>query len=202
MKTINIIDEGCERYTIKSDCYCLGRQWDNLAEQIQVIKPIQEADNVCAMLVYSEGQPVDRILVGNDPIDITSVLSQFPSVEISFIFTNADDYVKNSEIKSFYFAEARKPDDFVPMTPEQWTNIDVVMGNSVIKQVLDGNIIRSYNLVGQVVSEIDLTSLLGAEQDVNDDKLTTNSKTIVGAINELNAKLGSSAQTIQDILGV
>lgn len=202
MRIIRLIDSGCERYTQKPDCTCLGRRWDNIAEKVQVIKPKGEENNVCAMIVYADGKPIDRILIGNEPIDITSVLSQFSSVEISFIFTNADGYVKNSEIVSYYFAEARKPDDFVPMTPEQWTNIDVIMGGSIVRQVLEGNIIRSYNLVGQVISEIDLTILLGLEQDATDYQLTTNSKTIVGAINELNSKLGASAQTLQDILGV
>lgn len=202
MITIRLLDNSSERYLQKTDTQCLGRRWDNIAEQIQVIKPVGEEHNVCAMLVYAEGKPVDRILVGNEPIDVTSLLSQFPSVEISFIFTNADGYVKNSEIRSYYFADARKPDDFVPMTPEQWTNIDVVMGGSVVRQVLEGNIIRSYNLVGQVISEIDLSLLLGLEQDATDKNLTTNSKTIVGAINEINAKISSSAQTLQDILGV
>lgn len=202
MITIRLLDNSSERYLQQADTQCLGRRWDNIAEQIKVIKPQGEENNVCAMLVYAEGQPVDRILVGNDPIDVTSLLSQFASIEISFIFSNANGYVKNSEIRTYYFADARKPDDFVPMTPEQWTNIDVVMGGSVVRQVLEGNIIRSYNLVGQVISEIDLSLLLGLEQDATDKNLTTNSKTIVGAINELNAKLGSSAQTIQDILGV
>lgn len=202
MITIRLIDDSPERYTQKSDNYCLGRRWDNIAEKVQVIKPKGEENNVCAMVVYADGKPVERILVGNDPIYITSVLSQFNNVEISFIFSNANGYVKNSEIISYYFAEARKPDDFVPMTPEQWTNIDVVLGESIVRQVLEGNVIRSYNLVGQVVSEVDLSLLLGLEQDATDNTLTTNSKTIVGAINELNAKLGSSAQALQDILGV
>lgn len=202
MRTIRLIDESCERYTQKPDCTCLGRRWDNNAEYLQVVKPQGEENNVCAMIVYANGNPIERILVGNDPILITSVLSQFETVEISFIFSNADGYVKNSEIVTYYFAEARKPDDFVPMTPEQWTNIDVVMGSSIVRQSLEGNIIRSYNLVGQLISEIDLTNLLSKEQDVTDEKLTTNSKTIVGAINEVNAKIGASVQTIQDILGV
>ena len=202
MITIRLIDDSPERYTQKSDNYCLGRRWDNIAEKVQVIKPKGEENNVCAMVVYADGKPVERILVGNDPIYITSVLSQFVNVEISFIFSNANGYVKNSEIISYYFAEARKPDDFVPMTPEQWTNIDVVLGGSIVRQVLEGNVIKSYNLVGQVVSEVDLSLLLGLEQDATDHTLTTNSKTIVGAINELNAKLGSSAQALQDILGV
>lgn len=202
MKTIRLIDNGPERYTQDSDNYCLGRRWDNIAEQVQVIKPKGEENNICAMIVYAEGNPIERILVGNDPIDITSTLSQFSSIEISFIFSNADGYVKNSEIKSYYFAEAREPDEFVPLTPEQWTNIDVVLGGSVVRQVLEGNVIRSYNLVGQVVSEVDLSLLLGLEQDATDNSLTTNSKTIVGAINEINAKISSSAQTLQDILGV
>lgn len=202
MITIQLIDSGCERYTQKTDCTCLGRRWDNMAEQIQVIKPKGEENNVCAMIVYSDGKPVDRILIGDEPIYITSVLSQFATVDISFIFTNADRYVKNSQIVNYYFAEARKPDDFVPMTPEQWTNIDIILGGSVTKVSLEGNVIKYYNLVGQVISEVDLTLLLGLEQDATDTNLTTQSKTIVGAINEINAKIGNTATELQNILGV
>lgn len=161
MITIRLLDNSSERYIQKSDTQCLGRRWDNIAEQIKVIKPVGEENNVCAMIVYADGNPVDRILVGNEPIDITSLISQFPSVEISFIFTNADGYVKNSEIKNYYFADARKPDDFVPMTPEQWTNIDVVMGGSFVRAKLQDSMIIFYNMANQEVGSVDLSGFGG-----------------------------------------
>jgi hypothetical protein len=52
------------------------------------------------------------------------------------------------------------------------------------------------------LSRADISGLVASKQDKVDISLTTTNKTIVGAINELNSKLGASAQTLQDILGV
>jgi hypothetical protein len=202
MKTIHIIDNGCERYTIKADCTCLGRQWDNIAEQVVVVKPEAEKNNVCAMIVKHNDEVVDHIIVGDEPIDITSNLSQYASVDIGFSFSNVTGYIKNSEVRSFYFAEAIKPSDFVPMEPEQWTNVDLVLGGSIVRVELDGTALVYYNLAGQELSRADISGLVASKQDKVDISLTTTNKTIVGAINELNSKLGASAQTLQDILGV
>lgn len=202
MITIRLIDDSPERYTQRADTYCLGRMYDHIAEEVQVIKPKGEENNVCAMIVKANGEVVDHIIIGNEPIKVTSNLSQYESVTIAFSFSNQTGYIKNAEPKSYYFAYAEKPSEFVPMPPEQWTNVDLVMGSSLTKAVLEGSIIRYYNLANQVMSEVDLSLLLGLEQDATDNSLTTQSKTIVGAINEINAKISSSAQTLQDILGV
>jgi hypothetical protein len=47
-----------------------------------------------------------------------------------------------------------------------------------------------------------LNNAIGNKQNSTDYNLQTSAKTIVGAINEINTKLGNSAQTVQDILGV
>jgi hypothetical protein len=47
-----------------------------------------------------------------------------------------------------------------------------------------------------------LNNAIGNKQNSTDYNLQTTAKTIVGAINEINTKLGNSAQTLQDILGV
>ena len=202
MITIRLLDNSSERYLQKTDTQCLGRRWDNIAEQIQVIKPVGEEHNVCAMIVSNNGKVIDHIIVGNEPIEVTSNLSQYSNVEIGFSFSNADGYIKNSEIKNYYFAEAQKPSEFVPMTPEQWTNVDLVLGGSIVRVQLDGTALVYYNLEGQELSRADISGLVSSKQNVIDNRLTTTDKSIVGAINEINAKLGNSAQTIQDILGV
>ena len=161
MKIINIVDTGCDRYTIKSDCYCLGRQWDNLAEQIQVVKPKSEEGNVCTMIVSSDGVVIDHLDIKDEPKDITNVLTRHTVVEISFTFTNESGYVKNSEIKGFYFAEGRKPEDFVPVEPEQTGKIDLLLGNGFVKAVADGNIVRFYNSNGDKVQDLDLSGIGG-----------------------------------------
>lgn len=161
MKTINIVDSGCDRYTIKSDCDCLGRQWDNLAEQIQVVKPSSEAGNVCTMIVSTGGVVIDHMDIKDEPKDITNVLSRNEIVEVSFTFTNEGGYVKNSEIKTFYFAEARKPEDYVPVEPEQTGKIDVLLGNGFVRADLDGNIVRFYNSNGDKIQDLDISGIGG-----------------------------------------
>lgn len=167
MKTINIIDNGCDRYTIKSDCYCLGRQWDNMAEQIQIVKPKSEEGNVCTMVVSVNGIVIDHLDIKDEPKNITNVLSRFPVVEISFIFTNVDGYVKNSEIKTFYFDEARKPEDFVPVEPEQTGKLNELLANGFVDASLEDKVIKFYNANGEVASEIDLSSFNGGGGEIS-----------------------------------
>ena len=156
MKTINIVDTGCDRYTIKSECDCLGRQWDNEAEEISVIIPQREIGNTCTMIVSADGVVIDHIDIKDVPKKITNVLSRNEVVEISFTFSNENGYVKNSEIRTFYFAEARKPEDFVPVEPEQTSKLDIVLGQAFIRAEADGKIIRFYNANSEVAQEIEL----------------------------------------------
>ncbi len=167
MRTIQIIDNGCDRYTIKSDCYCLGRQWEHLAEQIQVIKPMGEENNVCTMIVSADGVVVDHLDIKDEPKDITNVLTRHLVVEISFTFSNETGYTKNSEIKSFYFEEGRKPEDFVPVEPEQTGKIDVLLGNGFVKAEVDGSLIRFYNANSEEVSSVDISSVGGKIDSVS-----------------------------------
>jgi hypothetical protein len=161
MKTINIIDVGCDRYTIKSDCYCLGRQWDNEAEEIKVVRPARETGNVCTMIVSADGEVIDHIDIKDEPKLITNVLSRHLNVEISFTFTNESDYVKNSEIKSFYFEEGRKPEDFVPVEPEQTGKIDVLLGNGFVRAELVNGVIHYFNANGDKVQDLDISKVGG-----------------------------------------
>lgn len=162
MITIRLIDDSPERYTQRADTYCLGRMYDHIAEEVEVVKPKSEENNVCAMMVKANGKVVDHIIIGNEPIKVTSNLSQYESVTISFSFSNASGYIKNAEPKNYYFAYAEKPSDFVPMPPEQWTNVDLVVGGSFTRAVLEDEFMVFYNLKGQELSRIDLSDFGGA----------------------------------------
>ena len=183
MKTINIIDNGCERYTIKSDCDCLGRQWDNEAEEIQVVIPEREMDNTCTMIVSTGGVVIDHLDIKDNPKKITNVLSRNEVVEISFTFTNETGYLKNSEIKNFYFAEARKPEDFVPVEPEQTGKIDILLAEAFIRVEQDGKTIRFFNANGDLSQEIVLAegvtdyNDLGGKPSINGVTLEGNKTT-------------------------
>lgn len=161
IKRIELVDSGCDKYKIVSDCCCLGRQWDNFAEKIQVVIPKEEVGNVCTMVVSADGEVIDHINVTAEPIDITNVLSRHQFVEISFCFTNETEYLKNTEIKQFYFAKSRKPEDFVPVEPEQTGKIDVLLAKGFVKAEVDGDIIKFYNAGNQVVSEVEIKGIGG-----------------------------------------
>lgn len=161
MITIRLIDDSCERYTQKRDCSCLGRRWDNIAEKVKVIKPKGEENNVCAMIMLHDNKIIDHIIVGEEPIDITSNASQYSNIQIGFSFSNETGYIKNSEVVDYYFAEAIKPTDFVPMPPTQEENINNLIGKSFVRSELIGNILNFYNIVGDVISSVDLSGFAG-----------------------------------------
>lgn len=187
MKTIHIIDNGCERYTIKADCTCLGRQWDNEAEELQVVIPEREKTNTCTMIVSAGGVVIDHIDIKDEPKKITNVLSRNEAVEISFTFTNETGYLKNSEIKHFYFAEARKPEDFVPVEPEQTGKIDILLAEAFIRVEQDGKIIRFFNANGDLSQEIVLAEGVTDYNDL-DGKPSINGVELVG--NKTTEELG------------
>lgn len=187
MKIINIVDTGCDRYTIKSDCYCLGRQWDNFAEQIQIVRPEREKDHTCTMIVSADGVVIDHLDINNEPKDITNVLSRHLNIEISFTFTDINGYVKNSEIKAFYFAEARKPEDFIPIEPEQTGKIDILLAEAFIRVEQDGNIISFFNANDDLSQEIVLAEGVTDYEDLN-GKPSINGVTLEG--NKTTEELG------------
>ena len=161
MNTINIIDKGCERYSLDTECLCLGRRWDNISEQIKVVKPVGEENNVCAMIVLYDGEVIDHIIVGDEPIDITSHHSQYPNIEIGFSFSNETGYIKNSESRNFYFADSIKPTDFVPLPPTQEENLNNVIGKSFVRSAIVEQTLNFYNVAGQIVSSVDLSGFAG-----------------------------------------
>lgn len=156
MKTIKILDNGTDRYTISANDYILGRMYDNEAEEVYVEKPKSEANSICTMIITCMDFVVDHINVGSEPIKIKSNISQYEHVRIGFAFTRADGYVKNSEIKKFSFLEAQKPDGFVPVESEQKTSIEYLLQFGFAKCDQQGTMLNFYNANNEVVSSINL----------------------------------------------
>lgn len=168
MKTIEIIDSGQDRYTLKCDTNILGRRYDNIAEMLTIVKPAAEVDSVCILVATYGGNVVDHIAVQGDTIDITSNLSQYESVNIGFSFSRPDGYVKGSEIKQFKFLPAPKPDGFVPVPSEQKATIDYLTQYGFVDVVLDNNILKFKNYNGDDVKEIQLSGFVQEQSDWNE----------------------------------
>lgn len=168
MKTIEIIDSGQDRYTLKCDTNILGRRYDNIAETITIVKPATEVDSVCILVATYGGNVIDHIIVQSNTIDITSNLSQYESVNIGFSFSRPDGYVKGSEIKQFKFLPAPKPDGFVPVPSEQKATIDYLAQYGFVDAVLDNNILKFKNYSGDDVKEVQLSGFVQEQSDWNE----------------------------------
>lgn len=158
MITIKIQDNNSDRYTFTASAYVLGRRYDNIAEYVSVVKPESETGRDCVMIVTYGDTVVDHIPVGDTPIAITSNLSQYDSVKIGFAFLGDDGYIKNSEVKTFTFLPAQKPDGFVPLPPEQKTNIDYLLANGFTNATYNGNVFSFTNAAGDIVASVEIQS--------------------------------------------
>lgn len=168
MITITIQDTNTERYTYTASANILGRRYDNIAEYITVAKPESETGRDCVMIVTYGDTVVDHIPVGDTPIAITSNLSQYASVKIGFAFLGADGYIKNSEVKQFYFLIAQKPDGFVPLPPVQKTTIDYLISHGFTGAKLENNILSFTNAAGEAVAGIKLSGFIQEQADWNE----------------------------------
>ena len=169
MITINIQDNNSDRYTFAASAYVLGRRYDNIAEHITVTKPESETGRDCVMIVTYGDTVVDHIPVGDTPIAVTSNLSQYDSVKIGFAFLGEDGYIKNSEVKTFTFLPAQKPDGFVPLPPEQETNIDYLLANGFTNAMYKGNVLSFTNAAGDTVASVEIQSGGGGTLTVESD---------------------------------
>lgn len=170
MLTITIHDTNADRYTYTAPSYVLGRRYDNIAEHITVTKPESELGHDCVMVVTHGDTLVEHIPVSDTPIAITSNLSQYASVKIGFAFLGADGYIKNSEVKTFTFLPAQKPDGFVPLPPEQETNIDYLIANGFTNAIYKDNILSFINAAGDIVASVEIQSSGGGTLTVESDE--------------------------------
>lgn len=169
MKSIKIIDDGHDRYSLLIPDNCLGRMYDNNAESIVVEKPASEANSVCTMIVTYMDTVVDHINVGNEPIPIRSNISQYESIRIGFAFTRADGYTKNTDVKKCKFEEAQKPDDFVAVQPEQQISIEYLLQFGFSKVEKQGTRLTFLNVDGEVVSTIDMATFSQVQADMAEE---------------------------------
>lgn len=189
----------------EDECPVLGRRWDNISEAIKVNKPEAESSSSCTMYVTYKNRYIDAIIVGSDPINIQNNISQFEWVDISFSFTRADGYVKNSEIKRFYFADAIKPKDFVPEDPTVLSDLQRLIASAFCFAQYEDNTLSIYTLSGALVfsAVIDSTPELECVTAINTvvegDAFylvvtATNLKTLVESSSNIRLQLASSAE--------
>lgn len=174
MVTIKLKDDGYERYALERNTDILGRMYDNDAESIEVIKPENETETVCVMIITHDDEVVDHILVENKPIFIKNTISQYENVMIGFSFSKSNGYVKNSEVRLFSFLRAQKPDDFVPIEPEQKTNIDNLIGQAIVDiQLTDDYKLNIYDVKENVKRALDLSPFLCKQTDLAQDDINS-----------------------------
>ena len=169
MKSIKIIDDGKDKYSLLIPDNCFGRMYDNNAEYIVVEKPASEANSVCTMIVTYMDTVVDHINVGNEPIPIRSNISQYESIRLGFAFTRADGYTKNTDIKKCKFEEAQKPDDFVAVQPEQKISIEYLLQFGFSRVEKQGTKLTFLNVDGEVVSTIDMATFSQVQADMAEE---------------------------------
>lgn len=162
MATIEIIDSGLEKYSLKSDTNVLGRMYDNNAEAVDIIMPETEAESVCyANVVSCDGEVINRIKIENNSLPISSNLTQYCEIYIGFSFIRPDDTEKQSEQLKFGFLYAIKPKDFTPEQSDTEKALAKLMASGFIKLIQDGNTVKFYNWKDIVVGTIHYQGIKG-----------------------------------------
>lgn len=158
MIVLTLSGQAPSRYYINCDDDVIGRRYDNIAEAFSINKPLNEKESVCTMFATYKGRFIDSIVVENDVISIKNNISQFEYIDISFMFTRADGYVKNSEIKRFYFEEALKPTSFTPTEPQSLDNLNQLIAKAFVTATYENNILKIKNLGGVEVFSAEIFS--------------------------------------------
>lgn len=158
MIVLTLSGQAPSRYYINCDDDVIGRRYDNIAEAFSINKPLNEKESVCTMFATYKGRFIDSIIVENDVISIKNNISQFEYIDISFMFTRADGYVKNSEIKRFYFEEALKPTSFTPTEPQSLDNLNQLIAKAFVTATYGNNILKIKNLGGVEVFSAEIFS--------------------------------------------
>lgn len=161
MITINLVDNGTQSYAQIPTDTILGHQYDNNAQQITVVKPTFETEqnNTCIMIVSTvsgcyNSSIVDQIVVGNDPIDITDAISQYTQVSISFSFSNASGYIKNSDTETYTFIPTLQPNGWTPATPNAEQSLTTLLNSAFTSATLNGNELQFSNSNNQTVQTL------------------------------------------------
>lgn len=182
MITITLVDNGTKRYAMVTSGTILGRMYDNNSETITVIKPASEVDRVCTMIVTATSsgcfaaKTIDEIEVGNSPVNISNSLSQYSEVKIGFSFSDDTGYVKNSEVQTFKFLEAQKPDNWEPDDSEIEYKVEQVIQKGFIKvtwSTTSPNTLVFKNLAGDIVDEIELSPFVQEQSNLAETDTTS-----------------------------
>lgn len=221
MIVLTLSGQNPSRYYISCDDDVIGRRYDNIAEAFYINKPLNETDSVCTMFATYKGRYIDSVIVDSDTISIKNNISQFEYIDISFMFTKANGYVKNSEIKRFYFEEALKPASFTPTEPQALDDLNQLIAKAFVSATYSNGILVFKNLTGTVVFQADISgapnvwavtdSSLNYENDkvslintqTNLKSLQTKMQTLLFQLaNETNAGLMSPAtvKSISDLI--
>ena len=158
MIVLTLSGQAPSRYYINCDDDVIGRRYDNIAEAFSINKPLNEKESVCTMFATYKGRFIDSIIVENDVVSIKNNISQFEYIDISFMFTRADGYVKNSEIKRFYFEEALKPTSFTPTEPQSLDNLNQLIAKAFVTATYENSILKIKNLGGVEVFSAEIFS--------------------------------------------
>lgn len=155
MATIEIIDSGLEKYSLKSDTNVLGRMYDNNAEAVDIIIPETETESACyANVVSCDGEVIDRIKIENNSLPISSNLTQYCEIYIGFSFIRPNGTEKQSEQLKFGFLYAIKPKDFTPEQPDTEKALAKLIASGFVKLIQDGDTVKFYNWQDIVVGTI------------------------------------------------
>lgn len=150
MTVIYIKDTGYDRYTIEADNYVLGRQYDDLDAQIEIVRPDGEENSGCTMkIVNGYGQVIDNISMDKNVYTICGNVSRYRCVYISFSFVRTDGSVKNSESCAFSFMEAEDPATPIEIDPAQKENLSALLTMSITNVTLDNNTLNFERMFGQ-----------------------------------------------------
>jgi len=164
---IKIEDTGKPYYTLSVSDFILGRRYDNNADMIEVVIPDAERDNTCVMMISDiNGKLIDHIIMDTNIKPIRDNVSQYESVRLSFYFMNFDNYIKNSQIKTFSFLEGQMPADFTPSTPIQNENVDYLIQYGFTNSQLNGNTLEFYNMNGELVKSFDFSPFMQEQSDL------------------------------------
>lgn len=157
MIVLTLSGQNPSRYYISCDDDVIGRRYDNIAEAFYINKPLNETDSVCTMFATYKGRYIDSVIVDSDTISIKNNISQFEYIDISFMFTKANGYVKNSEIKRFYFDEALKPASFTPTEPQALDDLNQLIAKAFVSATYSNGMLVFKNLTGTVVFQADIS---------------------------------------------
>ena len=155
---IKILDTGAKKYELDARQYIFGRRWENNATEIIVECPESENDN---QLTAHITHGISAVAVGDIAIPenadgaskftVTTALSQYGSINISFSFSGKKGYFKGSAISEGIFLNAQKPVGFIPQELETPFRQQIERIN---REVVEGDLKAQVDYLEETVNQI------------------------------------------------